>query len=145
VAWAAAKISGRNPVKEKIPTPRGMNDPIGNYSYGFKVTGRTTLYLSGLAGLGADGKVMGHGDMGAQSARAFDRLEAILAEAGATLKNVVKTTTYVTTFEGLDGHKAEVRKRFGDGDYPAGTLVMVKALAREGMLIEIEALAVLDD
>jgi enamine deaminase RidA (YjgF/YER057c/UK114 family) len=101
------------------------------------------VFLAGLAGVDAQGKVMGHGDMGAQSARAFDRMEALLAQAGATLADVVRTTTYVTTFEGLEGHRNEVRKRFGE-NFPAGTLIMVKSLAREGMLIEIEATAIVD-
>jgi enamine deaminase RidA (YjgF/YER057c/UK114 family) len=128
---------------EKVPSPPGMNRPIGDYSYAVKATGQTTVYVCGLAGLDEQGQVMGQGDMGAQSAKAFDRLEAILAQAGATLDNVVRMTTYVTTFEGLDRHAAERRKRFKNG-FPPGSLVMVKALAREGMLIEIEATAVLD-
>jgi 2-iminobutanoate/2-iminopropanoate deaminase len=86
------------------------------------------------------------GWLGAQSSRIFDRMEALLAEAGASLANVVRFTTFVTTFEGLDGHKEEVRKRFArfGGNYPAGTLVRISELARPGRLIEIEATAVID-
>ncbi len=130
-------------MRQRIKTPPGMNDPIGQYSYGTKASGSSTVYLCGLAGLDETGSVLAANEMGAQSARIFDRMEAILAEAGATLANIVKLTTYVTTFEGLDGHKEQVRKRF-KGDFPPGTLLKVSALAREGMVIEVEAIAVID-
>jgi enamine deaminase RidA (YjgF/YER057c/UK114 family) len=130
-------------MRQRIKTPPGMGEPIGQYSYGTKASGSSTIWLCGLAGLDDTGNVQAANDMGAQSARIFDRMEKILAEGGATLANVVKLTTFVTTFDGLDGHREQVKKRF-KGDYPPGSLIMVKALAKEGMVIEIEAIAVVD-
>jgi enamine deaminase RidA (YjgF/YER057c/UK114 family) len=79
----------------------------------------------------------------------YANLAGVLAEAGCTLRDVVKFTTY--TVQSEDGvsftewRKAEYPRLFPDGVYPANTGVVVKALARPGLLLEVEAVAVRPD
>ena len=55
-----------------------------------------TIYLSGLVALDPDGKLVGEGDMHAQSAQVFRNIAEALAAAGATMSDVVKINTFLT-------------------------------------------------
>lgn len=82
--------------------------------------------------------------MRAPARQAYQNLSAALAGAGATLSDVVKITTYIVNYRPSDlALIAEVRREFfARGNPPASTLLGVKALAVEGLLIEVEAVAV---
>jgi 2-iminobutanoate/2-iminopropanoate deaminase len=69
-------------------------------------------------------------------------LSAILAEAGATLDNLVMTTTYLTDLKYKDGFN-NVRREYYKKNPPTSTTVVVKDLAVKGCLIEIAAIAML--
>jgi len=99
------------------------------------------LFISGQLAANKDGKFVG-GSFEEQCKMALDGLGAVLAEAGATKKNVVKVTGYVTDMKGnIEEFIAQTKKYF-KGGYPASTLVEVKALAFPGQVVEIEAIAV---
>ena len=66
----------------------------------------------------------------------------MLAEAGATLDDVVKVTVFVTSLAEHFSAIHEIRAEFFTSDYPASTLVEVSRLVDPDMLIEIEAIAV---
>ena len=74
----------------------------------------------------------------------FGGLRVALAAAGATPQDVVRLNTYVVGYKPPDlAILREVRSRaFGDTALAASTLVGVQALAREGLLVEVEAIAV---
>lgn len=113
--------------------------PRGHFSHG--VLAGDSLYVSGLLAFDGEGALLGAGDIGIQTARIFDILEAILAEAEMTLDNIVQLTTYVTDI-GQRGPVNQIRAdRFG-ASKPASTLVEVSALAADGAVIEIDAVAV---
>jgi len=77
-----------------------------------------------------------------QAREIFRRMELLLKEADASLKDVVKITTFVTDMKQYSDF-AKVRKEvFSNGAYPASATVEVKGLVKEGLLIEIEAVAV---
>jgi enamine deaminase RidA (YjgF/YER057c/UK114 family) len=94
----------------------------------------------------ADGRIVGVGDLKAQASQVYRNLAAILAEAGCTLKDVVKFTTFLVRNEDwapfAEWRKAEYPVLFPDGVYPANTGVVVRELARPELLLEVEALAV---
>jgi len=97
-----------------------------------------TLYISGQVGEGED--------LESQVRSAFHNLEKQLHDAGATLADLVKTTTFFVDYRPahLETFK-QVREEFlGDRNLPASTLVGVQSLALERFLVEIEAVAVVE-
>jgi enamine deaminase RidA (YjgF/YER057c/UK114 family) len=100
------------------------------------------VFVSGTVAWGEGGKVVGGGDMYAQAKQAIRNIEKALAEAGATLANVVRTRTFVTDISRLDEVAKAHAEAFGE-IRPAATLVQVVALVEPEMLVEIEADAVL--
>jgi reactive intermediate/imine deaminase len=130
----------------QVLAPKGDGKPIGMYSAGFSVDAGRLVFVAGQVAMDGDGKIVGEGDLGAQAAQVFRNIRAVLAEAGCTLRDVVKFTTFLTRFEDF-ARLAEWRKplyaeAFPDGAYPPNTGVVVSALARPGLLLEIEAIAV---
>ena len=76
----------------------------------------------------------------------YRNLAAVLAEAGCTLRDVVKFTTFLVRNEDwtpfAEWRRAEYPKLFPDGVYPANTGMVVVELARPSLLLEVEAIAV---
>ncbi|HEY8767827.1 MAG TPA: RidA family protein [Dehalococcoidia bacterium] len=114
-------------------------EPVFGYSRAVRVGNQ--IFVSGTVAWGDDGKVAGEGDMYAQARQAIRNIEKALAQAGASLADVVRTRTFVTDVSRFD----EVAKAHGEafGNIrPAATVVEVKALVDAVMLVEIEADAV---
>jgi aminoacrylate peracid reductase len=99
------------------------------------------LFVSGLTAAGADGTV-GSADVASQARVIFAKLAAILDEAGAGPASVVKTTDYILSRSGYRA-VADVRREFFGPDFPAATGVVVKELLGRGVLIEMDAVAIL--
>jgi enamine deaminase RidA (YjgF/YER057c/UK114 family) len=81
------------------------------------------------------------GDFGAQCRYAWDKIKRLLEKHGATLENVDKVTTYVTDiryFFEAGKCRGEI---YGGITPPAGTFLVVTALAWPGMLIEVDVIA----
>lgn len=113
-----------------------------SYSQGISVPVRRLIFISGTVALDERGRVIAPGSMEIQSRSVFEKIEALLKEAGASLSDVVKITTFVTDMSQYDKF-ASVRKGvFDSGIYPASSTVEVKGLVKEGLLIEVEAIAV---
>jgi enamine deaminase RidA (YjgF/YER057c/UK114 family) len=122
--------------------PPNVYTPQAHYSQVARAG--NTLYISGQLGLDLDGNLVGEGDANAQARRAWRNLAAILSEYGATLRHLVKTTTYITHWA-YRPLVAEARDEvFREPPYPPSTLVVVQGLAEPRFLVEIEAIAVLD-
>jgi enamine deaminase RidA (YjgF/YER057c/UK114 family) len=101
------------------------------------------LFCSGQTSVDADGGPQHPGDMAAQISLAVDNLEAVLAEAGMSLANVVRLNYYTTDVDEFLGNMAVVGERTGAaGIAPAGTLLGVARLAFPELMIELEATAV---
>lgn len=119
--------------------------PTFGWTHVVTSTGRKTIHISGQVGINSKGEVVGKGDMKAQTEQAFKNIEIALAAAGATFKDVVKTSLFVV---GLKPEHVpiirEVRSRYVWSEHPpASTLVGVSALVGPDWLIEIEATAVI--
>jgi enamine deaminase RidA (YjgF/YER057c/UK114 family) len=116
--------------------------PQAHYSQVARVG--NTLYISGQLGLDLNGELVGPGDAQAQARQAWLNLIGILQHYGATVRNLVKTNTYIThwAYRPLVG---AARDDFFDGPpYPPSTLVVVQGLAEPRFLVEIEAVAIVD-
>src|SRR5262249_43169894 len=70
--------------------------------------------VSGNVGVDGSGQLVGKGDVAAQSRQTFKNIEAILAEAGASLRNVVKITTFLVAMERYADFAAVRAEAFGD-------------------------------
>ncbi len=105
-----------------------------------------TIYVSGQLGTDRNGKVVGApGDFRAQAVQVFDNLTAALAEVGAGFEHVVKLNAYLADVAHLPILR-EVRAGYLKPDrLPASTTMGGFRFAREGALLEVEAVAVLPE
>ncbi len=113
--------------------------PFGIFSQAIKAG--TLIFVSGQVAKDISGKVVGKGDIYAQTKRCLENLKHVLEAGGATLEDVVKVTVYVANMEHLSAIH-EVRAEYFKEPYPASTLIEVSRFTHPEYLIEIEAVAV---
>jgi 2-iminobutanoate/2-iminopropanoate deaminase len=126
--------------KIKRTNPPELSKPTG-YTHVVEAAGGKTVYISGQIALDKDGRVVGQEDMKAQAEQVFKNLQAALAAAGASFKDVVKMNTYTTDMAQVQAIR-DVRARYFGEVTPASTLVQVVHLARPEFMLEIEVIAV---
>ncbi|MGH7001101.1 MAG: RidA family protein [Stellaceae bacterium] len=104
-----------------------------------------TVFVGGQLGLDSAGRIVGApGDFQAQATQAFENLKTALAAVGGGLEHVVKITNYLVDMPRHFPLFRQVRDRyFSKENPPASTLVQVVRLAGDGLLFEVEAIAVL--
>jgi len=120
--------------------PQGLSTPTG-YSHVVATRGGRTIYVAGQVALDAQGRLVGQGDLAAQTRQVFLNLETALKAAGASFKDVVKTNYYLRDASQV-AIVREIRSKYFTSDLPASTLVEVPRLAQPDFLIEIEVVAV---
>jgi enamine deaminase RidA (YjgF/YER057c/UK114 family) len=126
--------------REHHVAPAGMAPGTG-YSHVVAATGRFVA-VAGQVALDESGAVVGEGDPSAQAERVFENLRSALAAVGAGFSDVVKFTFFLTDISMLPAVR-EVRDRYIDVDRPpASTAVQVAGLFRPGLLLEVEAIAI---
>lgn len=107
--------------------------------------GARTLLIGGQNAVGADGQVVGKGDLGAQTAKALENLQLCLKTAGATLEQLVQVRIYLAGDVDLrPGFGAWMAVWGNRPNPPTVTGLRVHGLANPDYLVEIEAMAVLD-
>ncbi len=102
------------------------------------------LFVSGQLSRDAAGTVIGKGDMAAQTRQVILNLQAILREAGGELRHIVKLTAFMTDMSRAPEAWA-VREEFFAAHPPASTGVQVQRLTHPDFMIEMEAIAVIED
>ena len=125
--------------------PDTVPAPAAAYTHTARVdmgTG-TMIFVSGQVALDEEGKVVGEDDMTAQTEHIFAGLTAILAAHGGTLADIVNIRTFITDMDLLPEHGAVRRRWLADRPAPpTSTLVEVTRLFRQGLLAEVEVVAV---
>ncbi|MGW6569665.1 RidA family protein [Streptomyces sp. NPDC054975] len=114
------------------------------FNQGEVVSGHSrTLYISGQTAMSSEGKPEHDGDMAAQLALSIDNIEAVLAEAGMTLANLVRLNVYTTDVDLLFQHYGVLAGRLGAAQVaPTTTMLGVTRLAIPGQMVELEGTAV---
>ena len=134
--------------REKIQ-PKGIHVRImaGQPAYTHVVTVSGTgrqIFVAGQLARDADGNCVGKGDMRAQIQQVGENIKTCLEAAGATLADIVKANTYVTDYEEFSKH-GDMRLRYFGPATPTSTTVQISRLADPDAMIEIEAIAVIDN
>ncbi|MEM8563908.1 MAG: RidA family protein [Pseudomonadota bacterium] len=108
-------------------------------------SGGNYVHCAGQTAIGKDGAQIGS-DLATQLDVALENVRIALAEAGATTKDLVRVTTYIVDFEPeqLAVYIPAMSAFFDPENLPACSMVGVQALAQPGLLVEIEATAVID-
>jgi 2-iminobutanoate/2-iminopropanoate deaminase len=129
---------------KKTIQPQSLWNPQSRYAQGIVIEPRRILFIAGQTAVDRAGKIVGEGNIEAQTAMILQNIKTIVEEAGGSLKDLVSTTSYVTGTEHLSGfYKA--RREFFKEALPTSTTVVVKGLARSEYLVEIQAIAALVD
>ena len=131
---------------KEIFSPATLPPPVG-YSHVAKVKG-TLVYVAGQVSSDASGKLVGEGNFEAQAEQVFANVKIAVEAAGGTMADIVKMNVYLVAEVGQDEvpKMRAIRDRYVNKEKPpASTLVVVTRLARPGWLLEIEAIAALDD
>jgi 2-iminobutanoate/2-iminopropanoate deaminase len=106
-----------------------------------EATDHRQIYVAGQTPRDQEGNCVGKGDMRAQIEQVGKNIQDALEAAGATLADVVKTTTYVTDMDEYFKHQ-DVRMRFFAQALPTSTTVQVSRLSRPEFMVEIEVFAI---
>ena len=106
-----------------------------------EVGGARQIFVAGQTPRDRHGNCVGPGDMRAQIEQVGENIKAALEAAGATLADIVKTTTYVTDMDEYFEHQ-DMRMRYFAAALPTSTTVQVARLSRPEFMVEIEAFAI---
>ena len=115
--------------------------PTKGYSHVAKAG--NTLYIAGQVAQDVNGNIVGKGHFETQVRQVHENLKNIVEEAGGTLQNIVKKTTYLTHYSYIETYRS-VRNEYFPEPCPPNTLLIIDSLALPEYMIEIEAVAVLD-
>ncbi|MGH6957246.1 MAG: RidA family protein [Caulobacteraceae bacterium] len=129
-----------NPKQRTLIVPPAAQAMYDHYHFAQATRVGDMIWVSGQVGLDAAGHA--GPDVAAQARLAFEGLKAVLAEAGASLGDVVELTTFHTDLRGQMRAFGAVKDAFFPSNYPSWTAVGVTQLATPELLVEIRAVAV---
>jgi 2-iminobutanoate/2-iminopropanoate deaminase len=99
------------------------------------------VFTSGQASITEAGEIVGLGDFDAQVEQTMKNVERVLTLAGSSLRDIFKVNIYVTDMANFP-KILELREKYFSSPWPADTIVEVSSLAIPGLMIEVDATAV---
>jgi reactive intermediate/imine deaminase len=112
--------------------------------YSHAVQAGNTLYIAGQVAIDPEGNLVGEGKIEAQVEQVWRNLKSVLGYAGGSVDDIVKITVFTTDIAHRPAIAAARDAVFPNGRFPASTFLVVQSLARPELLVEIEAIAVLE-
>jgi enamine deaminase RidA (YjgF/YER057c/UK114 family) len=122
--------------------PIGLSKPTGHWTTVTTARPGKMVFVSGLTAKDEQGRIVGVGDVGAQTRQVCENLKRALQAAGGSLADVVRVDVFIKEMAAFDRIHAVRREYFGPNP-PASTMVAISAFTHPDMLIEINAIAVL--
>jgi enamine deaminase RidA (YjgF/YER057c/UK114 family) len=124
--------------------PQSLHRPFG-YTHVVEVPAGRPVYISGQVALDRDGELVGPGDIRAQARQVLENLQAAVQAVGASFDQVVQRNVCLLDITQLPAVREIRDQHVNPTRPPASTAVEVRRLAVDGLLIEVEAVAVLED
>jgi len=136
-------------MQKTILNPPTVHAPVSDYSHACKTDGGKMLFVAGQVPVDVSGNLVGLGDLRLQFKQVLDNMKLVLEAGGATFSNVVQTVTFLRDSEDIVERFRAIRKElfpyyFPDSIYPPNTLLVVSSLYSKDVLVECQALAVID-
>ena len=130
------------PLAKPLANRGTFSGPVA-FSNGVMTTGGRLLFISGQLAFDADMKLVGKGDMGAQTRQVLRNIEVVLKQAGGSFKDIVRVTVFVKDISRFrEIHDARL-EFFLPNHLPASTMVQISEFVHADALIEIDAVAVI--
>jgi enamine deaminase RidA (YjgF/YER057c/UK114 family) len=126
--------------KKVLINPPGTEMIYKRMQFSQAVRAGDMVWVSGQVGMDEKG-VVGEG-IESQARQAFQNLKRVLAEAGASLNDVVELVTFHTTMTDIRGF-SKVKAEFIPENFPAWTAIGIKELVMPQLLVEVRATAVI--
>jgi enamine deaminase RidA (YjgF/YER057c/UK114 family) len=126
--------------RQFINPPGGVKSIPRGYSHAVKVSNPGSLiFIAGQGAIDENLKLVGEGDIEAQTRATFRNIKRTLEAAGAGFKDVVKMTVFCSDIDTQQWPIRNVRAEFIDVDHPpVSTMIEVSKFAVKGMMIEID-------
>jgi 2-iminobutanoate/2-iminopropanoate deaminase len=135
MAQSATRLSQRHYLKREAAQAR-------SYSQAVVTSSGRTVWLAGQVALTDSANKSLAGDFDGQVREVFARLGQTLAELGGNLADMVTMTVFITDAR-LGDRFVQLRKEIFGDNFPASALITVAALARPGLLVEVQGVAVI--
>jgi enamine deaminase RidA (YjgF/YER057c/UK114 family) len=129
-----------------IENPASLGTPLGQYSQIARVKNAAeTIYIAGMLAVDRAGKIVGGGDVSAQTDQVFANIATALQSLGMGWGHVVQFTTYLVDGADIaafmDWRKRHFPTMFAQGKYPPNTLLIVSRLVNPAFRIEVQTIA----
>ena len=120
--------------------PQSVWKPFGAFSMGVILGEGQIIYLKGQVALDRDGRVVGKGDMAAQTRKTLENIQNVLAAVGGVMGDIFSLTQFVTDIKQFM-NTGDIRRDFFQEPFPVTTTVQVVCLYDPDLLVEITAMA----
>lgn len=120
--------------------PAVVWEPFGAFSMVALQGAGQVVHLKGQVALDREGRIVGKGDMRAQTLKTLENIESVLGSIGGTMRDILSLTHYVTDIDAFMTTR-DVRRQFFTAPYPVTTTVQVMRLYDPDLLVEITAIA----
>jgi 2-iminobutanoate/2-iminopropanoate deaminase len=111
------------------------------YGYSQAVKVDNTIYVSGQVSHDDRGNIIGRGDMEVQMRQAYENIEKVLEQYGATMDNVVDEVLFVTDMDAAFAARVKCKQEFFSGNpVLASTIVQIQRLAFPELMVEIRCI-----